>query len=167
MIKNETKITKKNVEFITNIYFKESKLIIIYRLFVFLFGLWLVLSTINDSTIYMKLLFLTVGIIAIYFSTIGIKKIFVNNRIKKSKIDIPRIIQIDDKKIDIEMMSKNIQAKNTINFEIIKKYYENDNNIYILLNDSNYIVINNNGYKKGTKEELIKILEKNKIKKGK
>ena len=166
MIKNETKITKKDIEFIININFKKSKIITVYRLFVFLFGLWIIIGTINETTIYSKIIYTIVGIAFIYFSISGLKKICVALRTKNNKLDITRNIKIDKNEIYIEIKDKDMDVKNSIGYNIIRKYYVNNDAIYIELKNKQYLVVTNNGYKKGNKEELINMLEKNNIEKG-
>ena len=105
-IKNETKITKKDIEFIIDIYLKKSKFITVYRIFVFILGLMMTFSVINEINIYSKITYIIIGLAFIYFSILGLKKIYTAARIKNSKIDIPRIIQIDENKIDVDYLYK-------------------------------------------------------------
>lgn len=176
MIENNTKLNRKDIEFILNKTVINKPRTIFYRLFLLFSGMYFLFVCGRYLTAFVSLkktnyllggvIFFIIGALLIYF-IFGLKKYLMYVSMKRSNMDLERYYKIG-KSVFVSMKSDDMNVENTFNFNAFVCYYHVNESIYIKTKINNsFIVLHDDKYSKGSYEELIKILENNNICLGK
>lgn len=169
MIENNSKYNKKDIAFTIKMWIWKNPLVIIYRSLWAILGFWFILCGMNNLlSVGTGIELVIFGLFAFYMSIFSLSNIYKTKVKKNSMLNLPRNTKITDDEIEINVADNEKNISNTYKFSNINKYYIRKDAVVIELKDKKgNIFIHNDGYVKGNKEELINVLNKSNIKKGK